>query len=199
VGKYTGAETRIKSHLAADRRDTPPSCEDGLVLLRLLVISASPPPPVHSSVTFIGVALVATSVSWREHDAFTEEQGTFFGDPFVVLNDISVVHDATQSGRAVAAEALQLSGPLLLAAVMLKKSLTAPVLVEGPMSTVVSTKALRLTLDYFGFNPTYEASNFTRRFRRQQYVFNVSMLLFSVGPEFARKSDALGVFGLHPL
>jgi hypothetical protein len=76
-----------------------------------------------------------------EQDAFTEDQGTLFGDPFMDLDDISVVDDAAQRARTFTAvmAAAASSGDD-------EKGLTAPVLVEGPTSTVVLTKALRTSL-----------------------------------------------------
>jgi hypothetical protein len=71
-----------------------------------------------------------------EQDAFTKDQGTIFGDPFMDLDDKSVVDDAVQRARAFAAVMAAAAG-----SGDAEKGLTAPVLVDGPTSTVVSTKA----------------------------------------------------------
>jgi hypothetical protein len=109
------------------------------------------------------------------------------------LDDESVVDDAAQRARADA------SRPPLLAAVMLRRGLTPPVLVEGQTSTVVLTRALRAAI-----RTTLES---TRRMQppslrgdpNEAVVFHRIHTALSVRSEFVRKADALGMFGLHPL
>jgi hypothetical protein len=81
VDMYTRAEKRIMSHLAANLRDTAPNCEDVLLLLCLLLISASPTPPVPSSETFIGVALVAISILGWNRSVYRGTRDAFWASP----------------------------------------------------------------------------------------------------------------------
>jgi hypothetical protein len=122
------------------RRDPAPSCVDGLLLrllLRLLVIFASPSPRVRSSETFIGVALVAISVLQRRRKRLQRSRGRFLGPPHGYG---CVADDAAQRARAVAA-VMTVEGSSDA-----EKGMTAPVLVVGPKSTVVSKNSLRDSL-----------------------------------------------------
>jgi hypothetical protein len=135
------AETRIMSHLATDLRQTAPSCEDGLLLVRLLVISASPPPPVRSSDTFIRVPLVAISVLGGSRTRSQRTKGRSLGIPswtWMLNLSLMTQRKAIEPVAAVMAAAAG-SGDA-------EKGLTAPVVVEGLTSTVVSTMALRASL-----------------------------------------------------
>jgi hypothetical protein len=130
-----------------------------------------------------------------EQDAFSEEQGTLFGDPFMDLDDKSVVDDAAQRARAVAA--------IMTAAADggdAEKALDGSSVGRRPNVNRGFDKGVaHLISDYFGVNPTHEAAKFARRFRMPQSAFTRICTALSVTPEFVRKADALGVFGLHPL
>jgi hypothetical protein len=130
-----------------------------------------------------------------EQDAWTEEHVTLFGGPFMDLDEKSVVENAAQRARTVAAVMTAAAG-----------SADAE---EGIDSSSVGRRPnvdrgfdkgfAHLASDYFGVNPTYEAAKFARRFPRPQSVFNRIYTALSVRPGLVRKADALGVFGLHPL